>query len=131
MGSRDGDGDHDDDDTPPARRRAANARKSETIRVNLVFMFEVAIKVCFPFLVGIAGWTGTSLLDLNNRVQRLENTRYTRENAEAEFLRIREELRAIQKQAAEAAAEDRATSAILLRLEVNVRDIINRLPERK
>lgn len=41
-------------------------------RAVVVAGYEVAIKVAFPILLGISGWTFTQLLDHSNRLTAIE-----------------------------------------------------------
>lgn len=69
---------------------------------------DVAVKVSMPILLGISAWTATTLLDHDKRLEVIEATRYTREDAERERDQIRDALGDIRVLLAQKASSDRA-----------------------
>lgn len=59
--------------------------------------FDVLVKVSVPLLLGVAGWTFTSLQDHEKRLNVIEATRYTRKDAETETRLTREMLSTIRQ----------------------------------
>lgn len=45
-------------------------------------MLDVAMRVGFPILLGISGWTMTTLIDHDQRLTSIEASRYTRVDAD-------------------------------------------------
>lgn len=100
-------------------------------KVDLIIVFEVAIKVIFPFLVGMAGWTYTNITDHNTRILRIESTHYSRSDVDAESARTRTDLARVNLELAEIRGENRANAEILKRVEERMKDISKVLETRK
>ena len=47
------------------------------VRAVLMRVFEGAMRIAVPLLLGIAGWTMTTLVDHESRLRYIEGTRYT------------------------------------------------------
>lgn len=58
--------------------------KSATIAAAMK-LFDVAIRVSIPPLLGVAGWAYTSINDLQGRVHYIEQTRYTQEDRDKDM----------------------------------------------
>ena len=56
---------------------------------------DVAVKIAMPILLGVSAWTATTILDLDKRVQIIEATRYTRDDARNEREGLKDDLNEI------------------------------------
>lgn len=56
---------------------------------------DIAMKVAFPILLGISAWTGTTIMNLDKRVEIIEATRYSRKDARDDRDEIKDVLRDI------------------------------------
>lgn len=61
-------------------------------QVSWSAILDIAMKVGLPISLGISGWTFSQLWDHGNRLTAIENSRYTRGDAEASLLRFRSEV---------------------------------------
>lgn len=111
-------------------------------------IYELAVRVAFPFLAGIASWTLISVNDVDRRVVAIESSRYTQAQAEADR-KEREKFAAIERRESDAeraefrralealrvqsAVSQQAAAAIgdrLLKLESSVHRLIEKIEER-
>ena len=58
-------------------------------------LLDVVVKVSMPILMGVSAWAGMMVLDHESRLDVIEATRYTRDNAAAERRDGEEERRTI------------------------------------
>lgn len=113
----------DSKDEPANESEAEKGLLMRHHKVDIIIVFEVAIKVIFPFLVGMAGWTYTNIIDLNNRVLRIESTRYTRADADTEYNRLKDQIGHMDREMADMRAEAKVKMEILKRLEEALKDL--------
>lgn len=86
---------------------------TRTFRVQAATILEVAQKVALPILLGVAGWTFTNMRDHELRLTRIESTRYTQKDAEADRAAAAKERAAL---AAQLAVSSNASASIERRL---------------
>ena len=53
-------------------------------------IYEAAIKIAFPILLGMGGWTFNTLWDHQNRLVQIESSRYTRDDARLDLVGLQE-----------------------------------------
>lgn len=81
---------------------------------------DVAVKIAMPIMLGISAWSATTLLELDKRVQILEATRYTKDDAAREREGLKEALNDIKILLARQGASVEEVRKGLQKLEVKV-----------
>lgn len=67
----------------------------ERVVAAAIKILDVAVRAAFPFLLGVAGWTFTSIKDLDSRVHFIEQTRYTQADRDKDFAVVTDKLQAV------------------------------------
>ena len=87
--------------------------------------WDVAVKIAMPILLGISSWTGTTLLDHENRLTTIEASRYTSSDGEEDRAALAEALTDLKLTVQ---SNESTNAAILHRLE-RVERLLERLAE--
>lgn len=78
---------------------------------------DVSIRVAVPILLGIAGWTATTLVDHEARLRLIEGTRYTVADRDRDIGGLREEVHKLAVAQAVTQQQVATTAAAIARME--------------
>ena len=95
----------------------------DRVKSAFVISLEVAMKLALPFLLGMAGWTFTSITDHDRRLLKIEATRYTREMATSDIMSVTGTMDTMRSNQSEIQGTQQA---VLARL-ANIETMLNRL----
>lgn len=79
----------------------------ERARTMFAVSLEVAMRIATPFLIGVAGWTFTNIIDHDRRLVKIEATTFTKDDARAQADQFNETVRQINDKLSELSAVSR------------------------
>jgi len=88
-------------------------------------LYDLAMRVAFPILLGVCGWTFSTLWDHGNRITRIEASRYSREDAKADRDGLTNMLAALQVDLAVCRGSQEATAQRLSRIEDRIGQLVD------
>ena len=103
---------------------------TDDAKAGMMTAYDLAMKVAFPILLGMAGWAFNTLWDQESRLTAIESSRYSRADAEAANHKTTEVLDQLRLDFVEQRAESKAMGDRLGRMEKQLTDIAEELKSR-
>lgn len=92
---------------------------------QLSAVYDMAIKIAFPILLGVCGWAFSTLWDHGNRITAIEASRYSRSDAKNDLGDVQTALAELQIHVAGSAGGQKATADRLTRIEDRLSQLVD------